>query len=463
MGCVPALLDNPAREADEAVPEAYPSSLRANNTTSTSNLAQQRWNTFFADPHLRALIGTALANNQELKMSLQEALIAKYEIMARTGEYQPRVGAGAHVGSDKVGRDTPQGRANEASGVPEPTQMIGAGVSASWEVDVFKKLRNAAGAARFRYLASLEGRKFIITQLVAEIARAYYELVALDRQLEVLESNIELQRSALEVVRLEKQAGRVTQLAVQRFEAEMLKNQSSQFQLEQRIVEVENLLNFLVGRFPQRVPRDSRGLDRPLPDVVQTGIPSQLLENRPDVKQAELQLEAAKLDVKAAKARFYPSLSIDAGVGYESFNAAHLVRTPDSLFYGVGANITAPLLNRKAIEADYNAANAEQLHAVLNYERAILRAFTDVANQLSMAKNLNESYQRESAQVETLNRSVDVSNILFRSARADYMEVLLTRRDALESQMDLIETRLRQHISLVNIYHALGGGWRGVK
>src|SRR5690606_28291965 len=115
-------------------------------------------------------------------------------------------------------------------------------------------------------------------------------------------------------------------------------------------------LNFLVGRFPQRVPRDSRGLDRPLPDVVQTGIPSQLLENRPDVKQAELQLEAAKLDVKAAKARFYPSLSIDAGVGYESFNAAHLVRTPDSLFYGVGANITAPLLNRKAIEADYNAA-----------------------------------------------------------------------------------------------------------
>jgi outer membrane protein, multidrug efflux system len=457
--CVPALPGETPREASKAVPPSYGSSPAAGGARG-QNVGQRKWNEFFIDPQLTALIETALGHNQELNIRLQEILVAKYEIMAREGEYQPRLGVGAGAGLDKVGEKTSQGAADEATGVPNPLANYRFGVMASWELDIWKKLHNAAKAAALRYMASIEGRNLIVTRLVAEIANSYYELLALDNQLVVLDRNLEIQQDALEAVKLQKQAGRVTQLGVQRFEAELLKNQSKRFDLAQQIIETENRINFLVGRYPQQVARDSTRLTDPLPEVIEAGIPSQLLDNRPDVRQAELALKAAKLDVKVAKARFYPSLSIEAGVGYEAFNAAHLVTTPESLFYNLAGNVTAPLLNRKAIKAEYYSASAEQLKAVYQYEQTLLRAFTDVANQLAMIENLKRSYQLEFQQVETLNRSVDVSNVLFQSARADYTEVLLTRRDALESQMDLIETRLRQKRAMVAVYTALGGGWR---
>jgi outer membrane protein TolC len=239
-----------------------------------------------------------------------------------------------------------------------------------------------------------------------------------------------------------------------------LKNRSRLFQLEQERVMAENRINFLVGRFPQPVERDPKDFDVALPTSLAAGIPSKLLENRPDVRQAELELEASKVDVAIARAGFYPSLSIDAGVGYRAFNPSHLVATPESLVYNLMGNLTAPLLNRQGIEAQYRSANARQILAVLRYERTLLQAFTDVVNQLAVAKNLAGSYELQSKQVDALARSVEVSNLLFQSARADYMEVLLTRRDSLEAQVSLIETKKLQLQALVSLYQALGGGWR---
>ena len=194
--------------------------------------------------------------------------------------------------------------------------------------------------------------------------------------------------------------------------------------------------------------------------MVKAGIPAKLLDNRPDVKQAELQLAAAKLDVEVAKARFYPALSIDAGVGYQAFNVKHLVATPESLIFNLAGNLTAPLLNRQAIKAEYFTANAEQVQAVFKYEQTLLQAFTEVANQLAMIQNLAKTYDLSSKQVEKLTEAIEISNVLYQSARADYLEVLTTRRDSLDSQMELIETKLRQMHAMVNIYQALGGGWR---
>jgi outer membrane protein TolC len=171
-------------------------------------------------------------------------------------------------------------------------------------------------------------------------------------------------------------------------------------------------------------------------------------------------LEAAKLDTKSAKARFYPSLSIEAGVGYEAFNAVHLIDTPQSLAYNVAGNLVAPLLNRAAIKADYQAANARQFQAVYEYEKTLLGAFTDVANQLATIEKATQRYERLNKQVAALEDAIEVSNILYRSAHADYMEVLLTRRDYLEAQMELIETKKQQLQALVDVYKALGGGWR---
>lgn len=455
-GCARLLDQKKAREENREMPASFGATAGGK----TSVAAQKKWNEFFSDPYLAALIDEALKNNQELNMQLQEIIIAKNEIAARKGEYLPRLDAGVGAGIEKVGRHTSQGVSDEAHGVPEHLPNFNFGLMASWEIDIWGKLRNAAKAANYRYLASIEAKNFVVTEIVAEIADSYYELLALDNQLEVLENNIQIQQDALEIVELKKQAARATELAVQKFRAEVQKNKGRVYDLEQQRVQVENRINFLVGRFPQHVDRDPARLMAAKPDGVDTGVPSELLDNRPDVRQAELKLKAAKLDTKVAKARFYPALSIEAGVGYESFNIRHLVTTPESLLYNIAGNLTAPLLNRAAIKADYRAANAMQIQAVYNFERTLLNAFTEVANQLAMIDNLEKRYEQLESQVKTLQDAIEVSNILYRSARADYMEVLMTRRDSLEAEMELIETKKEQMQALVDIYQALGGGWR---
>lgn len=452
VSCAPVLLQHP-REPENAAPASFDMAAPAD----TAGAGQQSWKQFFDDPQLAALIDDALVNNQELAIRQQEIVIAQSEVMARQGEYLPRLDAVAGAGTERVGEETSQGVSDEAHELANPLAHYRIGFAASWEVDAWKRLRSAAKAASYRYLASVEGRNFVVTEVVAEIASSYYELVALDRQLEVLRHNIEIQQNALAVVRLQKTAARATQLAVQRFEAEVLKNQSRRYALEQRRVQAENRINVLLGRYPQAVAASDAALPAA---TVAAGVPAELLDNRPDVRRAALELDAAKLDVASARAAFYPALSIEAGVGYEAFNAKHLLRTPGSLLLDLAGNMVAPLLNRRAIKAQYATANAQQVQAVYSYERTLLQAFTEVANQLAAIDKLGKSYDLQTRQVDTLTQAIDVSNVLFQAARADYMEVLLTRRDALEAQMELIETKNQQLQARVHMYQALGGGWR---
>ena len=455
--CVPALK---VREVRKETPASY---ATASDTTNTANTV---WRTFFTDPYLRALIDSALANNQELNIMLQEVAAAQAEVRARKGEYLPFVDIGAAAEVEKVGEYTRNGAVEhnldikEETKFPEPLPNYIVAARASWEIDIWKKLRNAKKAAMMRYLGTVEGRNFMVTHLVAEIANSYYELMALDNQLEILRNNIAIQQDALEIVKLEKQAAKVTELAVRRFEAEVLKNRSNQFDIQQRITETENRINFLVGRYPQPVSRSSTPFSSLVPDSISTGIPSQLLSYRPDIRQAELELAAAKLDVKAAKANFYPSVRLTAGVGLNAFDAALLAETPASLLYNVAGDLVAPLVNRNAIKAAYIGATAHQMQAVYEYEQTVLNAYVEVVNQLNNIQNLRNSYDLRKQQVDALSSSITISNNLFRSARADYMEVLLTQRDALESKFELVETQKQRMNAMVNMYQALGGGWR---
>jgi outer membrane protein TolC len=239
----------------------------------------------------------------------------------------------------------------------------------------------------------------------------------------------------------------------------VLNTRSLQYDIQQNIVETENRINFLVGRFPQPIERSSRNFIDLVPETIHAGIPAQLLENRPDIRQAEQDLVAAKLDVQVAKANFYPSIGITAGVGFQAFNPAYLFKTPESLLFSLAGDLAAPLINRKAIQATYLNANATQIQAVYNYERTILNAYIEVTNQLSKISNLENSFNLKTQQVQALTESINISNELFKSARADYMEVLLTQRDALESRFELIETKQQQMNAFVNMYQALGGGW----
>ena len=428
------------------------------------NTAKVRWQEFFADPDLKALIDTALHNNQELNITLQEIEIARNEIRARKGEYLPFVGLGARAAVDKVGRYTLQGATEQSvdirpsSTTPDPLTNLQVGAFASWEVDVWHKLRNAKKAATMRYLASVEGRNFMATNLIAEVATSYYELLALDNQLTIVKQNIGIQANALEIVKLQKESARVTELPVRRFEAQVHNTRSLQYDLQQRITETENRLNFLLGRYPRPIVRNDQSFNGLLPKAIQLGVPAQLLQNRPDVRQAEQNLAAAKLDVQVARASFYPSLHISSAIGFESFRPSLLLSTPESMLYSLAGDVAAPLINRNGIKAFYYSANARQTQAVYQYERTVLNAFNEVANQLASISNLGKSYGEKAQAVEDLNQSVTISNTLFKSARADYMEVLLTQRDALESKVDLIDTKKQQLNATVNVYRALGGG-----
>lgn len=447
------------RTANTAVPDMYEGEQ---DTTNTGKVA---WREYFTDPHLNALIDTALSNNQELNIMMQEIAVSQNEIQARKGEYLPFVGVRAGAGVDKPGRYTSRGASEATTEIepgkemPDPLPDFMLGLYATWEVDIWHKLHNAKKAAVARYLSSVEGRNFMVTQLIAEIANSYYELLAFDNQLEIVEQNIKIQSNALEIVKLQKDAARVTELAVRKFSAEVFHTRSLQFDIQQKIVEAENRINFLVGRFPQHVERSSEHFMDLIPKSIHAGIPSQLLANRPDIKQAELQLVAAKLDVEVAKANFYPSIGISAGIGYQAFNPTYLLKTPESLLYSLAGDLAAPLINRNAIKAEYLSANAEQIQVVYNYERTILNAYIEVANQLSNISNLEKGYSLKSQEVQALTESINISNDLFKSARADYMEVLMTQRDALESKFELIETKQQQMSAFVNMYQALGGGW----
>ena len=311
------------------------------------------------------------------------------------------------------------------------------------------------------YLETEEGRHFVITNLIAEIAGSYYELLALDYQLDIVNRNIRLQKNALEIVRLQKSAARSTELAVQKFRAEVYKTESLQYGILQKITEVENRVNMLLSRFPQRIERSHySSLNEGYPVMIQAGIPSLLLHNRPDLRKAEYELQAAALDVKVARAEFFPSFEISSTLGLQAFNPKYLSKMPQSLAYSLAGDLIGPLINRSAIKAEFEMASARQVQVMYDYEKAIILAYMEVSNQLALIQNLKQNYELRSQQVNALNQSIDAANELFKYARADYLEVLMTQRDALEAELELVEIQKARVQAYVGMYKDLGGGWQ---
>ena len=455
--CIPT---REIREVNSELPETF-----AGGSTDTLSAANMDWKDFFKDSKLQMLIDSALVRNQELNITLQQVAIAQNEIRARKGEYLPFVGFQGGYELEKASKFTRNGSVEEqltigeGEAFPDPLPNFNLDLAASWELDVWKKLRNAKKASVFEYLASVEGKNFMVTNLVAEIASSYFELTALDNQLAYVKQNLEIQQNALKMVQLQKQAARATELAVRRFEAEVAKNQSHLYELQQEIVETENRINFLIGRRPQAIKRNSAEFIQMEPMLVTSGIPAQLLQNRPDIRMAEFELEAAKLNVQSARASFLPAVGIKAGVGFEAFKSDVLFTSPESLIYNAVGDLVAPLINRNALKAVFNTANNRQLQAIYEYEQAILNGYVEVVNELSNMDNLDKSYVQKNKQVKALDESIELANQLFRSARAEYLEVLLTQREALEARMELVETRKFQLRARIELYRALGGGW----
>ena len=432
----------------------------------SNNMSNLKWKDFFADKFLIELIDTAIKNNYEVLSTIQNIEIAKKYIRIKHADLLPRGNAVIGLGLEKTGRYTAQGAGNASTEilpgkeVPEPIADIFVGLRTSWEADIWGKLHNAKKIAVVKYLQSIEGKNFIFTNLVAEVANSYYELIALDNQLEIIKKAIELQKNQLEILRVQKLSARANELAVKQFEAQVYNSQSQEFEILQNITLAENKINYLLGRYPQKIERDSKFFDKELSQKIQIGIPAQLLQNRPDIRSAELELQAANFDVQIARAEFYPSVGINGVLGFQGFKPKYILPTLENLAFSFVGDLTAPIINRNAIQAEFKNAKANQLNSIYDYQKTILNGYIEVYNEMSNIRNIQKFYDLKYKQAETLNKSIDIAKDLFISDRANYLEVLTVQRDALETQLDLIETKKNQFISMTNIYKALGGGWK---
>jgi outer membrane protein, multidrug efflux system len=423
--------------------------------------------TFFFDENLRAIVNIALQNNYDALIALQKIEMAQSKVAGYKGALFPRIDVNTALGQRRFGEYTMDGVGNydtqfspnitQEQIIPEHLPDYYMGGLMTWEVDVWGKLRNKKKSAVERYLGSVEGRKWALTLLIEEIALTYYELISYDLELEIVNQTIELQTAELQVVISQKEAGRTDELVVKQFEAQLLNTRSLALISQQRIVELENKLNFLMGRFPQPITRTKNSFDLNLPIQKYSTVPSELLSNRMDIKQAEREVSASKADVKAARMAFFPSLNINLGVGLQSFNPNFFL-SPASLAYQALGGLIAPVINRSAIKSEFQYANAAQLEAIYNYQKSVLNGYVETYNQMAAIANYNKAYALKSQEVDVLNYAITTSFDLFVNGRVNYLEIIFLRRSALQAKLELITLRKQQYMSIVGLYKAIGGG-----
>lgn len=424
---------------------------------------------FFKDPYLVGLIDTALKNNFDLRIAVQRIAMAEAGILYQRGALVPTVNGVASAGAERFGYYTMNGVGNyynnQSPGIrpkeiiPNPTPDYFIGFRSYWEIDIWGKLRNRKKAAYARFLASEKGKNLIKTSLVAEVAKLYYELLSLDNKLQILRKNIALQETALEIINIQKNAGKVTELAVEQFTAQLLNTKSREAEIRQEIVIAENDLNTLLGRYPQTIQRAGLIREQELPEKLAAGIPSEMLLRRPDIQEAELELAATKADIEAARLAFLPSLTLNAQAGLNAYNAV-LLPNPASAALALYSGISAPLFNRRVLRANLSTMKARNQEALLQYQKSIVNGFQEVITHLKGIENYKKIYDLKEQQAAVLQAAVSTSNDLFISGFATYLEVFTAQKNVLEAELGLINAQKAQFFALINLYRALGGGWK---
>ncbi|MBL0743139.1 efflux transporter outer membrane subunit [Chryseolinea sp. Jin1] len=446
------------------VPEAF-----GGMPDTTKSLGYTPRTIFFKDEHLTRLIGEAVENNPDVQIALQRIEMTRASVLVRKGALLPSASLFVAGGQQKFGAHTMDGVGNfdtnfsnnitDDKRMPEHLPEFYAGLQSSWEIDLWKKLRSRKRAAFLRLLSSEKGKHWVTTTLVSEVAVLYYELLALDNELNIIHENIRLQQKAVEVILVQKQAGRANELAVKQFTAQLLNTQGLEYRIRQEIVEGENALNTLLGRMGKPVERGQPILEQTLPMEISVGIPAHMLRRRPDVQAAELNLLASHADLKSAHAAFFPSLTITSSVGLQSFSSSYFFNLPGSLAYSVLGGLTTPLFERNTIRADYKAATAFQAEEFHHYRSAVLNGYREVVTSMNRIENLKAASDLKEQEVEVLQNAVATSRDLFNTGYANYLEVVSAQRGVLEAELALADTRKAQFHSLIALYKALGGGW----
>ena len=437
----------------------------------TANIGAIPWREFFTDSTLITLIDSAIVNNYDMRTALKNIEIANQSLRQSRAAFLPEVDA-------QLGGVNQQWRSSDfysnpsANWYDQPNQgeapnslyryqsQYLSQINVSWELDVWGKIRRQNESALAEYLQTYEAQKAVQTALVAAIADGYYNLLMLDEQMEVAQRNLQLNDSTLKIVKLQRDAGEVTSLAVQQTESQMLVAASLIPQLEQEIAIQENTLMALTGQMPREVLRSNRLDDFVAENDLAVGVPLAMVANRPDVREAELALRSANAQVGVAQAYRYPALTINASGGLNAMLPQNWFNIPGALFGGIIGGITQPVFSGRRLKTRHEIAKLERDKAEIGFQRAVLDAVNEVTNALVTIQTLTEQYEIAEKRVNTSQLGVKNANLLFRSGYATYLEVITAQSSALNSELDLVAVKQQQLNAKVALYKALGGGWK---
>jgi multidrug efflux system outer membrane protein len=437
-----------------AVPDAHRGATEAAGTT--ASLADLQWFELFRDDTLTDLVNAALKENFELRIAAERVLQARAAYGITRSNQFPEIGASADV---VAARASKRG-ANTAipEGADTSVAYTQAGFTFAWEIDVWGRLRRANEASWAQYLATEEVRHGVITTLVADVSETYLALRALDLELQIARRTRDVANDSLRLVQARRTGGVASGLDVRQAEQLLYTASGEIANLEREIALAENALSLLLGRAPGDIPRG-----RPLeafqaPPSVPAGLPSALLERRPDIRQAEQELIAANAQIGVAKAEYFPRISLTGFLGVQSRALSNLLTGPAGLA-NASLGAAAPIFNAGRTRANVQLAEAVQRELVVNYQRAIYGAFRDVSDALAAHAKTREQRTEQERLVEALNESARLATERYQGGLDSYLPVLDAQRNLFEGELELARLRQRELASVVQLYRALGGGW----
>ncbi|MDD4922086.1 MAG: efflux transporter outer membrane subunit [Bacteroidales bacterium] len=411
------------------------------NSSDTTTLADKPWQELFSDPLLQKLIQEALDQNLDLKSAIERMNAAQATLTQRRLSLLPSLNGSADV-----------------SGGNKKSTLWEAGLTASWELDVWGKLTSSKKAALAVYLQTDAAHRAIQTALISNIANSYYTLLALDEKLAITNQTIKVRVKDVESMKLLKESAVVNGAAVVQSQANLYSAEVSIPDLQQSIRETENALCTLLGRTPGNIKRGMLAQQAPKTDL-HVGIPSQLLSNRPDVQEAELALREAFENVNVAKASFYPSITITANGGLSSSSLSDIL--DHSLFYNLLGGLTQPIFNNGQVRANLKIAQSKQQQAYYHFKQSMLTAGEEVSNAIYAYQMAEKKETSRTKQLVALEKSVDFTKELLRySSATNYTDVLTSEQSLLSAQLASVTDRLQKLQSVVSLYRALGGGWK---
>jgi multidrug efflux system outer membrane protein len=416
------------------------------------SLADVTWWQFFPDEVLQSLIRTALAQNYDLRVAAARILDARSQVTIVRSLQFPEVSASASAPYSRVEGDRSSAQFQETFAPAGFLDLF-------FEIDFWGRYRRATEAARAELLASEEARRFIVTTLVSDVATAYFQLRALDLELDVTRRTLASRQESLRLVRLREAGGVAGLIDVRQAEVLVQTAASAVPDVERQIEQTENALSILLGRSPEAIPRGRTLSELPAFPAVPPGLPSALLERRPDVRQAEAQLAAATARIGVAKADFFPRVFLTGAAGVGGLMIDGSMFGPQGLF-AIGPSLTLPIFNSGRVKAGVTSAEARTQAALAQYEQVVLQAFRDVSDALVEARKRRESRIEQEGLVAAADDTTRLANIRYRGGVSSYLEVLDSERQGFDAAINLVRAHRDERLAVVRLYKSVGGGWQ---